>query len=239
MTLASELRNARVAWYPSAGTDFRPILYLHPDYQSQCNIPKPDAYLFSEISDSPSRKFLIGSVLHEDSRTKLTALQIDRIEIMKLPVRPELVRYSNPHLFTNHVYKICVQIESSELGRSSVTIYYAFCENTALANYLMRFRTRVSHLIKVCYGSGFGGSLATGAWLLNTTQALRTECLISDKVIDGDYLLCNWRPADDFAVEHFRHIPTNNNSILELVDQAIWGTHSTNWYKLSHLNNEN
>lgn len=239
MILASKLHKARVAWYPSAGTDFRPILYLHPDYQSQCNVPKPDIYLFSDILDFPSSKFISGNVLHEDSKTKLTALSVDYIGILKLPVRPELVPSSNPHQFTNHLYKIHVQIESTELERSSVTVYYAFCENTALANYLIGHRVRVSHLIRVCYGSAFGGSAASGAWLLNTTQALRTECMISDKVANWYYEPSDWREADDFAVKYFRHISTNNNSSLELVDQASWGTHSTYWYKLSHLDNEN
>ena len=233
MLLASNLRRNRVAWYPSAGTDFRPLLYLHPDFQSQCNVPKPDVYLFSDCLDYPGEKLLEHGVLFEDTRTRLTALSVEFIGVLNLSVRPELVHFSNPHPLRNHVYKINVQIESTELSPSTATVYYAFCENTALANYLIRHRIRVSHLIRVCYVNAMGGSAASGVWLMNATEALRTEFLISDKNADWYTESTNWREADDFAVQHFRGIPSHPHAQLDLMDIKMWGGSNTFWYKVS------
>ncbi len=233
MLLASNLHRNRVAWYPSAGTDFRPLLYLHPDFQSQCNVPNPDVYLFSDCSDDASEKLLNNGVLFEDSRTRLTALSVELIGVLNLSVRPELVHFSNPHPRRNHVYKINVQIESTKLRPSTATVYYAFCENTALANYLIQHRMRVSHLIRVRYGDSFGGSAASGVWFMNATEALRTEFLISDKNAAWYTEPINWSEADDFAVQYFRYIPSHPHAQLDLMDIKMWGTNKTFWYKVS------
>jgi hypothetical protein len=190
-------------------------------------------YLFSDCSDDASEKLLNPGVLFEDSRTRLTALSVEFMGVLNLSVRPELVHIGAPNPRRNHVYKINVQIESAELSPLTATVYYAFCENTALANYLIHQRIRVSHLIRVRYGDSFGGSTASGIWFMNATEALRTEFFISDKNAAWYTEPMNWSEADDFAVQYFLGIPIHPIAQLELVDTKMWGTNNTFWYKVS------
>jgi hypothetical protein len=191
--------------------------------------------LFSDILGDASEKwFSKAGVLYEDSRTKMTAISVELTGHLKLPARRELVHSSETHPLGNHIYKIIVKIESNKLSPpTTATIFYAFCENTSLANYLIATRAHVSHLIRVRYGNGMGGSAASGAWLINILQALRTECLISDKIADWYYDKSVWREADYFAVQNFRRIPNHSNSQLDLMDIIKWAGRNTFWYEVS------
>lgn len=233
------LRNPRVAWYPSAGNDFRSLLFLHPEYQADCVVPPPDVFLFSDVAHYPSKSFLNTPILYEDSRTTLTVLSMKMVGTLGLPQRPELV-HAERHELTNQVYLMEVKIESSSLNERIVPVYYAFCENTALADYLIRRRIKVSHLIRVCYGNGWGGSLASGAWLLNAIKPLQCEAFISDRNEHWYRALLEWREADDFAINQFRSIP-NQSNLVELAEfsQKMWDGIETFWYRTTYNNHVN
>ena len=75
----------RIAWYPSAGTDFRALLYLHPDFarKEPAATPDPappDIFLFTDYFPWSSSKFLDGHLVHVDPRTtiRLAALALSR-----------------------------------------------------------------------------------------------------------------------------------------------------------------
>lgn len=233
------LRNPRVAWYPSAGNDFRSLLFLHPEYQADCVVPPPDVFLFSDVLDYPSRSFLNTPILYEDSRTTLTVLSMKMVGTLELPQRPELVHFTERHELTNQIYLMMVKIESNSLSERIVPVYYAFCENTALADYLIRRRIKVSHLIRVCYGIAFGGSAASGAWLLNAIEPLKCEAFISDKNEHWYRAPLDWREADDFAVNNFISIPNQSNVELAEFSQKRWGGHETFWYRTTYNNHVN
>ncbi len=177
-----------------------------------------------------SDKWVSGNkVLYEDSRTKLTATSVELIDILTLPARRELIHSIDAGGRRNHVYRLNVLIESKKFSPSQATIYYAFCENTALARYLIDIHAQVSHLVRVCYGEAFGGSAASGAWLFNIISELGTECLISDKPTSWYLDRTNWREADEFAVKYFRFPSPNQNLRFEETNIVSWRGTNTYW----------
>ena len=53
----------RIAWYPSAGEDFRPLLYLHPKFSNlnrgiRQEPQTPDLFIFTDYFPWKSSKFL-------------------------------------------------------------------------------------------------------------------------------------------------------------------------------------
>ena len=59
----------RIAWYPSAGEDFRPLLYLHPKF-SKINRAigqepqTPDLFIFTDYYPYESSKFLDSKTIY-------------------------------------------------------------------------------------------------------------------------------------------------------------------------------
>jgi len=236
----AKLKNARVAWYPSAGTDFRPLLYLHHNYQTGLSAPPPDVYLFSNICDHPRHCIEMGAVLHSDARTKMTVKSSEMVQVLNLPIRPEVVYHEcGEHPLINQVYKLEVQVESDLLGVSKVTLYYAFCENTALADKLILYGIKVSHVIRVGFGDGWGLSKSSGAWLLNALSALKSECLISDWDKRMYEQSLNRKDGDYFAISHFKGIPKQVEVELSQVDYKVCTGRETYWYQLTYPVNEN
>lgn len=64
----------RIAWYPSAGEDFRALMYLHPNF-SKSNEAKgeepspPDIFLYTDYFPWRNSAFLDTRTIYADSRT--------------------------------------------------------------------------------------------------------------------------------------------------------------------------
>jgi len=68
--------NPRIAWYPSAGEDFRPLLFLHPGYSKinpsdQEEPASPDLFLFTDYFPWNYSTFLDSIFIYDDHRTTL------------------------------------------------------------------------------------------------------------------------------------------------------------------------
>ena len=64
----------RIAWYPSAGEDFRALLYLDPSYSrinpaSVLEPQSPDIFLFTDYYPWKYSRFLDDRTIYSDSRT--------------------------------------------------------------------------------------------------------------------------------------------------------------------------
>ncbi|PMP84152.1 MAG: hypothetical protein C0175_00615, partial [Caldisericum exile] len=76
-----------IAWYPSAGNDFHPLLYLSPAY-SRYNPPKenveesfPDIFLFTDYY--PWENFSFSTTIYQDKRTNITVNNIEELPLLK------------------------------------------------------------------------------------------------------------------------------------------------------------
>ncbi len=226
------------AWYPSAGDDFRPLLYLSPRYMETLGSSAPapvEHYLFSDywpLDKHP--KFLTTGVIFSDRRTCIEVTRVDEMRPMRLPVHPDLVNFPNHHHLTNRVFNLEVQILSDDQARSA-RVTYAFVENTAMANDLIRKRVNITHMINVCYGSSFGGSSIGADWLLHAAAALNTTTFIADRDLPSLIpTYCNHESKR--VLELYPSIPREVLLDLDEIHSCRWGNHFTHWYQITNLN---
>ena len=226
------------AWYPSAGDDFRPLLYLSPSYMETLGSSAPapvEHYLFSDywpLDKHP--KFLTPGVIFSDRRTCIEVIQVQELRPMCLPVHPDLVNFPDHHHLTNRVFNLDVQILSDDQARSA-RVTYAFVENTAMANDLIRNGVNITHIINVCYGSGFGGSSINEDWLLHAAAALNTTTFIADRALPS--LIPSYCTHESSRVlELYPSIPRKVLLDLDEIHSCRWGNHFTHWYQITNLN---
>ena len=218
----------RIAWYPSAGTDFRALLYLHPNY-SKLNPPTdneptcPDIFLFTDYFPWKRDRFLDSSLLFSDGRTSITVEYIEELPRLNLPIKEELVRFPEGSEATDRAIFLTVRVVSDKLGNYTFPVIYAFAVNeTFYCSKMAPLKAVVSHIIHIRYGGGLGGGgKAAGAWLLNVLLKLRCELFISD----GHHY---WQSGDKFAMESCSEIPRECEVQLNKIrtlDSTKWSDH--------------
>ena len=180
--------NPRIAWYPSAGTDMRDLLYLSLAYAnlfpgSGPEPRSPDIYLHTDYFPWQSSTFLDTPVVFSDPRTTVRVAHLEQLPRLDLPLDPGLVHFPDGSDATGRVLFMELDIRSDVLGRFRVPLIYAFVENTAFcALKLLPNNAQISHIVHVRYGGGLGGGgFSNGIWLLNVLRKLGCECLVTEE----------------------------------------------------------
>jgi hypothetical protein len=176
----------RVAWYPTAGTDFRDLLYLGAEYQRlspptpppPAEPAAPDLYLHTDYLP-PS--FLNQQTLVDDGRTTVRVEEIRELPRLNLPVEPGLVVFPGG-ANAGRVILLDLAVHSDVLGEFRRTVIYGIVENAAFcARVLLPSRTPVTHLVRVRHGGGCGGGgRASGMWLDEMARSLRCQVIVAD-----------------------------------------------------------
>ena len=177
----------RIAWYPSAGEDFRNLLYLHSNYtlRNPANniepVP-PDLFLHSDYFPWKHSQFLDTRNIHFDERTSVTVNHIEELPRCDLPLDSGIVDFPEGSHATGRVLFLDTQVDSKALGRFSVPVVYVFAENGAFcANRILPNKGKFSHIIHIRYGGSYGGGKSSGIWLLNILERTGCECLVTDR----------------------------------------------------------
>lgn len=197
----------RIAWYPSAGEDFRDLLYLSPQY-SQFNpgtkpdVAPPDIFLHTDYFPNEFSHFLDIPSIHFDPNTSVRVRHTEELPSLNLPLDSHIVDLG-PSKATNRVIYLELDVSSTQLNRFGefrpVPVIYAFCENAAFCNEVMLpSGGHFSHVVHVRFGgSGCGGGRAAGSWILPILNRLGCEVFVTDgkhHVQDGDrYILDNFK----------------------------------------------
>lgn len=192
-------REPRIAWYPSAGEDFRALLYLNKEYiksnPARGKEPNPpDVFLFTDYYPWVHSRFLDQRELYSDFNTGIGVENIEQLELLQLPVLSELVLIPDGSKATNRALFMNIMVYSDKLGAYTVPVIYCFAENTVFfKDILLANKAKISHVIHVRYGGGLGGGgKASGVWILKTLKLLSSEILITD----NNY---HWQAGDEFA----------------------------------------
>ena len=145
----------RIAWYPSAGHDFRDLLYLNPAYcrlKPTKNDPKPPEF-FLHTDYYPWGEtifFLDNEMIYKDDRTSIVVEQVEELPTINLPLSPELVRFKEKTIATGRVFFLRLRVQSSILGEARFPIIYAYLENAAFcAKYAIPTKAKFSHIIHI------------------------------------------------------------------------------------------
>jgi len=204
----------RIAWYPSAGEDFKALLYLHPNY-SQLNPADrqepapPDLFLFTDYYPWQDSTFLDNNVIFSSNKTRVIIESIEALPNLNLPLHVGIVDFPEGSTATDKAIFLQIRVESDTLGIINYPVIYAFAENEAFyCQKLVPKKATISHIIHVRYGGGLGGGgKSNGVWLLNVLNTLSCEMFITD----GRH---QWQSGDTLAMDYCASIPRENTSVL-------------------------
>jgi len=228
--LAGLSREPRIAWYPSAGEDFRDLLYLSEEYarcfpSGQAEPAPPDLFLHTDFSSRWSR-FLDTAVVHQDERTTIRVEAIEELPRCDLPLDARIVEFPEWRVATGRVLFLLLRVTSARLAMDRVVpVLYASCENAAFcAERLLPLGARCSHVVRIRYGGGFGGGgRSSGHWILRNLDRLHCELLVWDQhdhEQDGDRRCLERFPNLDGPLaqpDRFRRLRT--------LPEAMWSGH--------------
>lgn len=227
----------RIAWYPSAGKDFRALLYLSASYAIKHHVEEepaaPDLFIFSDYFPWKNDNFLDDELIYRDEHTTIEIESIEELPILNLELHPEIVDFPAGNIATDRLIFIEVKVNSDVLGEFKFPVLYAFAENEAFyCKKLAPNNAVISHIIHVRYGGGCGGGgKASGIWLKHVLCELKTEVFISD-----DHY--SWQEGDNFALNYCKEIPKKDTSNLKQfrrIPGHLWSDYTDNvtFYKVS------
>lgn len=209
----------RIAWYPSAGEDFRALVFLDPKYTR--NPPTrplpapPDFFLYTDYHPYIDFLPLADGILYKDTRSTVHADVIEELPPIQLPLHDQVVVFPQSADKAGRVFFIRIRHENNDPGTVEYPVLYVVAENESFCfERLLPSRVAISHIINVRYGHGFGGSRVSGAWLPHILEPLGCEVFISDgrhhethdvHTIFGLYP--NYTPAEIPALQKVREIP--------------------------------
>ena len=89
----------RIAWYPSAGEDFRDTLYLHPNFaklvpSTQTEPSSPDIFLHTDYFPWKYSNFLDTRRIYVDDRTSVYLKSMEELPNCNLPLDSGIVGFS-------------------------------------------------------------------------------------------------------------------------------------------------
>jgi hypothetical protein len=226
----------RIAWYPSAGTDFRDLMYLSGRYKEHSNATgalPPDIYLHTDYRHSSRSTFLDTKMVYSDEKTTIEVIEFEELPQCILPRDDAVVFFADRNDATDRVLYLKLRVSSTILGDYEVPLLYAFVENAAFcAEKLLPSKSKISHIVHIRYGGGCGGGgYASGGWLLNVLQQLGCELFITDgrhKLQSGDERVCELYPSlstDDNSYAH--------SDVLHVLPGASWSDYgNVTWNKI-------
>lgn len=229
----------RIAWYLSAGTDFRPLLYLSRLF---ANISKPvtgtepappDIFLFTDYFPWSQSDFLDTPNIHIDDRTEVLVTSMEELPLLNIPLDAEIVAFPTGSIATRRVIFMEVTVNSTVLGEISYPVIYAFAENESFcAEKILPLNGRISHVIHVRYGGGCGGGgFASGIWINNVLKRLQCEVLITD----GHYSM---QAGDEWAQRRYPVLAPHGRPPkfvpIRVVPSKSWSNHGdVSWNLIS------
>ena len=205
-TVLEALKNYNhICWYPSAGRDFRSLLFISDWYCKKFNLPKdegqelPDLYILTDYSGFPvwygddydreGMEFLKPSFCLVDNAyyynsTKITVKTVERLRDLNLSFDRELASFDNNSLY-NSAFLIEVEVESmleGVLTKYDATILYVTALNEAFyKEFILPNQIKVEYQVLVRYGEGIcGGAKLHPAWIIRSYKELGTRYLISE-----------------------------------------------------------
>lgn len=223
----------RIAWYPSCGIDFRPLLYLHPSYatfapQPIPEPPPPEIFLYTDYYCFPEQIFFRSKLVLWDNRTKITVGEVEELPWLDLPLNGGIVQRPALQAYLGRAFFLKIKVESKQLGDFIYPVLYIIAENEAFcAQKILPQRGRISHLVHRRYGySAGGGGLCSGIWLYNVLKRMGCQVLISDGIF-------NFGDGDRLAMKIFPSLAGNcRKPRTKMIRTLKWCDESAAWFLL-------
>jgi hypothetical protein len=225
----------RIAWYPSAGNDYRDLLYLSDQYSRKnpagiSEPPSPTFFIHTDYGAFFNKKLRSGIKLYEDVRTVVQLKRIEELPRCDIALADGIVDQFKNNILAGRVVFMEIDVQSKALGHLKAPVLYAFCENEAFcSNVLLPLRAKISHIVQVRYGAGMGsGGRAAGIWLWNVMGRLGCQVYVGD----GDR---RRQSGDLIAYQRYPNLRGTEHQVLDIEIRRLY-THcignsdcSLNW----------
>ena len=173
---AWEIRSKRTLWYPSAGNDFRDLIFCSGKYPGIDLDPE----LFIHTDCKPDFDLDIPGIVYQDKHTVVTLCKVREFDRLTVS-QQEFAHWESKESGRILLYQAV--IISDRFGKIERPLIYVVCENEWFAaEFLIPNRIAVETVCHVRYGSGFGGAATSGTWLRYALKILHSRTFISDPV---------------------------------------------------------
>lgn len=190
-------KEPQIAWYPSAGEDFRDVLYLSKSYYQKntienIEIEAPDIFIHTDYLDGNLFDKNVQEVVYYDyPRTTIRLIHKEQLKDLHLTLDGQIIDFPNGNEITHKVIFTILAIDSHKLGKWEIPLIYVFSENAAfVSEFALPNNAKFTHIINVAYGGGCGGGgRSSGIWIKNILRRIGCKILITDDnyfEIDGD-----------------------------------------------------
>jgi hypothetical protein len=170
-----------IAWYPSAGTDFRDLL----EAETRTEI-SPDIYFHTDYM----KDIVISRGTIFDDRS--TLVQIMEINYLRCTDEINYHIDENFAVFADNAYPkptillldVLLTYSGGEIRKP--VLYWYFENINFLDEVLIKYHIPISHIVKVREGMGFGGNIKSIAISYAFLSKLKTQYLLIDNRADID-----------------------------------------------------
>lgn len=197
--------DGRICYYPSAGSDFRPVIYqqlagitklglihasgdmVRPDSElgGFTKYAAPDLWICSDFRGDDVSQWLETKLIHKDDRVEIQLLAHTEIHPLRMDfaTRPSRAYTSLPPTeMTGRVFYLRISAMNETIGTVDADVIYFCVENVNLIrSFLLRQRIPLSHLVWVRDGAGFGGGRLRHDFLIPLLPLLKTRWLFIEE----------------------------------------------------------
>ena len=246
-------QHKHICWYPSAGVDFKPLLFLSEWYYKKNSVATdegqafPDLFIFSDYMGFHAHEMKLQvfgeayeqiqngfcnpdscliHVSYKNSSTEIMVKSFERLKDLNLPFDPELASMKND-IDYNSAILLNVEIVSrihEEVNRYEVSVLYLAALNEFVAeNILVPNGFKTEYLVIINYGTGFGGGCGKGF----------TWILSNYRKLGIKYLVSNHVVRGDI-VNKDSEMPYPETKVIYYIDGVQWTKDSpVVWYTLT------
>ena len=177
-------KSPNIAWYPSAGRDFRDLIEVN-----RTSI-QPDLHIHTDY-DLKSTKLKLGEVFN-DEKTKVSICNIEELQFINpidFFVNPEFVDFPEeaPRASLLFLLDVKIELKGSTFNKP---VLYIYMENiNFLDEILLKKQISISHLIKIREGCGWGGNRKSISIVYAFLCNLKIKYLLIDSEEHTDFRL--------------------------------------------------
>ncbi len=233
-----ENKTNNIAWYPSAGLDFRdllelsnpiykelPDLFIHTDYKPYWSLENPvfETFKIGKVNNQFDNNFdyFIDDVF-----------ELELTELINYSVDTNYVDFPNDAPRLPKIFLLYVSVNHDGYTISKPVLYFVFENINFLEEILLKQRIKISHFVKVREGCGFGGNRKSISIVYAFIAKLGIKYLFIDNEENTDLELVNRIKI--------RHRVENCSCELEfIISINNWSGFTVNIFEVVNYNNLN
>jgi hypothetical protein len=175
-----------ILWYPSAGSDYRDLIELSDERANLHNIEvQPDLFIHTDyMVEGLDHKF----TLYDDGKTSVEVenrYELELINEINYEVSSVYAVFNNEAPSKPIIYLLDIKVTSNTFGIIRKPLLYFNFENiNFLDQIILKYKLRISHIVKVRDGCGFGGNRKSTSFVYAFLSVMKTKYLLIDTQVD-------------------------------------------------------